>query len=605
MRTVCLFDGGIDKRSAQRTLRIPTMPEPNDSSDTRIRWALVLVAAFTVIGAGLRFWGLGASDFWFDESCTFIYVHNLFDWPEESNLLVESTNLPYYFVLRGWAFLFGDSEVGYRSMSALLGTLTIPLLGLIAGRLGGLIAGVVCAAIVAFNPLHIHYSHEARAYAMWLFLLVGTLWLLLEAGRRIRGKWWIAYGVAVLACLHLHYFTMYWVPATVAIVYLAQDRRQALSQWLLTNVVVAVLFIPYFLAAVWPAARGGGSGWVLGNWEPLTAIPRTLWAFLPAGGYPGHLRGLSILSSDTVKLGPEWLTAAARTIPAVLLLTIALYLLRRRLLQPRNAGINDRSAQQTLRGHVFAAGMTLGPLILGWGYSILVRPNYLVGRYDLVAWPACMVWLALIISSVGRRVEKGSGTFCLKGPQGASHKRFPTPFRSGRPALAICVPLLVCSLVPIARMASSEPGPTPENRRAQRLAELSSARDLAITFSYDRDYLLYYLHRTGFTGRILGFPSWINQQVGWVDLEPDMTPDKVASLTEDAVAFVEKIDAVIDQGGRVWLLLDSHEHRVDPQGNSISWPRALINRFLMDGLVEAGVQIDRVDSELLIFNLHR
>ncbi len=555
------------------------MPEPNDNSNARIRWAVAAIAALTLIGAGSRFYGLGDRDFWFDESCTFIYVHNLFDWPEESNLLVESTNLPYYFVLRGWALMFGDSEVGYRSLSALLGTLTIPLLGLVAVRLGGLIAGVVCAAIVAFHPLHIHYSHEARAYAMWLFLLAVTFGLLLEAGRRLRWRWWVGYGVAVLVCLHLHYFTMYCVPATIAVVCLAADRRRAFGQWLATNVVVGVLFIPYFLAAVWPAARGGGSGWVTGDWEPLTAIPRTLWGFLPAGGYPAHLRGLSILSADTVRLGPEWLTAATRTIPAVLMLTITLYLLRRHLLRHGDAGDNN------LRGHVFAAGMTLLPLILGWGYSVLVRPNYLVGRYDLVAWPACMVWLALLISSIGRK--NGTGK------------------RSGWPALAVCVPLLACSLVPIARMAALKPEPTLANRRAQRLAQLAKPGDLAITFSYDRDYLLYYLHRAGFTGRIVGFPSWLDRQVGWVDLQPDLTPDKVASLTEDTATFVEDVDAVIEQGSGVWLLLDSHEHRVDAQGRRVSWPRAEINRFLADALARAGFQRDVADGELLIFSIHR
>ncbi|MHC4698180.1 MAG: glycosyltransferase family 39 protein [Planctomycetota bacterium] len=548
------------------------------------RWAVVAIAVLTLIGAGFRFYGLGDRDFWFDESCTFIYVHNLFDWPEESNLLVESTNLPYYFVLRGWAFLFGDSEVGYRSLSALLGTLTIPLLGLVAVRLGGLIAGVVCAAIIAFHPLHIHYSHEARAYAMWLFLLAITFGLLLEAGRRLRWRWWGGYGVAVLACLHLHYFTMYWVAATIAIVYLAHDRRRAFGRWLVTNVVVGVLFIPYFLAAVWPAARGGGSGWVSGDWEPLTAIPRTLWAFLPAGGYPAHLRGLSILSADTVSLGPEWLTAATRTIPAVLMLPIALFLMRRRLLLRGDAGDNNRSAKRTRHGHVFAACMTLLPLILGWGYSVLVQPNYLVGRYDLVAWPACMVWLALLISSIGRKNGVGK--------------------RSSWPALAICVPLLACSLVPIARMAALKAEPTVANRRAQRLAELAEPGDLAITFSYDRDYLLYYLHRAGFTGRIVGFPSWLNQQVGWVDLEPELTPDKVASLTEDTAAFVEDVNAVIEQGSSVWLLLDSHEHRVNAQGRRVSWPRAEINRFLADALADAGLQRAVADSELLISSIH-
>ena len=29
---------------------------------------------------------------------------------------------------------------------------------------------------------------------------------------------------------------------------------------------------------------------------------------------------------------------------------------------------------------------------------------------------------------IGRREKKGSGTFCLKGPKGAAHKMYLTPF---------------------------------------------------------------------------------------------------------------------------------------------------------------------------------
>ena len=89
----------------------------NASDRTRF-WVIVAVA--TLIGGWLRFSGLSSRDFWYDESCTFLYVHNLFSWPADSSLLVESTNLPYYILLRGWVGLFGDSEVGYRSLSALV-----------------------------------------------------------------------------------------------------------------------------------------------------------------------------------------------------------------------------------------------------------------------------------------------------------------------------------------------------------------------------------------------------------------------------------------------------------------------------------------------------
>ncbi|MFQ5591464.1 MAG: glycosyltransferase family 39 protein [Phycisphaerae bacterium] len=545
-----------------------------------LRWCLSAVLIVTFIGAGFRFYGLGDRDFWFDESCTFIYVHNLFDWPAGSNLLVESTNLPYYAALRAWTSVFGETEVGYRSCSALLATLTVPLLGLAAGRLGGRMSGVVCAAIVAFNPLHIHYAREARAYAMWMFVLSGSIVLLVEAQRRLRWTWWFWYGAAAFVCLHVHYCTIYWLPATAIILLHAQDRRRAFRQWLTTHVAVAILFIPYFLSAVLPAGRGGGSGWLDSGWEAGTAIVRSLWAFLPAGGYPAHLRGLSILSPDSVKLGPEWLTVVARTMPAVVIVTAAACLLRRRLRSPAGAPALEGRA----RAHIIAAGMTIVPLILGWLYSLIVRPNYLVGRYDLVAWPACMVWLALIASSV---TAIGQGR----------HSVYRT--------IVICGPMLACSLVPIARMAALKPPPTFAHRRAQRLAQLAGPNDLAVTFSYDRDYLLYYLHRAGFAAQVAAFPSWLSLQVGWVDLEPNLTADRVALLRQEAAALAQEAEALIARGGHVWLLPDSHQYRTDARGRLMRWPRAKVNRFLLEALREKGLRKHTLDEELLISRLER
>jgi hypothetical protein len=549
------------------------MSESRPNHDADYRWFLVGIAALTLVGGALRFTGLGVRDFWFDESCTFIYVHHLFDWPADSNLLVESTNLPYYIALRGWAALFGDSEAGYRSMSALAATLVIMVLGLLGRGIAGPTAGIVCAAVVAFHPLHIYYAHEARAYALWTLALSFALWLLFEASRRARARWWVAYGLVLLACLHLHYFTLYWVAASFVCIWLADNRRRVLQQWLVTTFAVGFGFLPYFFGAVWPAARGGGSAWITGSWEPIVAIPHTLWAFAPAGRYAAHLHGLSLLSTDTVNTQPALLVAAARTIPAIVLLAVFL-LLARRLARQATAAPQRPNLWPA---HIFAGGLTLLPLAIAWLYSVLIRPNYLVGRYDLVAWPSCMVWIGLGI---------------------AHFSRFAAPKRRAWAAAAICAPLLACSLVPITRMAALKPPPTVHNRRAQRLAELTSPGDLVITFSYDRDHLQYYLHQAGSQGQIVSYPSWLQSQIGWVDTEADLAPERGAAFDRDTALQLELIESVAARGGQVFLLADS----LDPEGTG---PRAAINRRLLKATAEAGYEGQSVDSNLLILRLRR
>ncbi|RJP36288.1 MAG: hypothetical protein C4547_07550, partial [Phycisphaerales bacterium] len=286
-----------------------TIGKTHDDSamiDRTSRWAIATIALATAAGTGLRFVGLSAHEFWYDESCTYLYVRDLFDWPAGwANLLRESTNLPYYVLLRGWATIFGHSEAAYRAFSALAAALTVPLLGAAAARLAGRRGGVIAAVLAAAHPLHVYYAHEARAYALWVLLLTGAAWALIRAVQRMTARSWSLYGVLLLAALPTHYFSLYWAPATLAAVTLAQDRRRAVRFWAVTHVVVGLCFLPYFFAAVLPAGLGGGNRWLVEAWEPLAAIPNTLWAMLPAGRYPPHLTGLSASGSDAATSWPE------------------------------------------------------------------------------------------------------------------------------------------------------------------------------------------------------------------------------------------------------------------------------------------------------------
>jgi len=545
------------------------------------RWPLIAIATVTLIGAGMRFYALGVRDFWYDESCTFIYVYDLFDWPAGvANLFVESTNLPYYVVLRGWAALFGHSELAYRAMSALAAALTVPLLAWLCYRMAGWRAAAITATLAAFHPLHIYYAHEARAYALWMVILSGAMFLLYEAARRGRWRWWAAYGAALLLCLPTHYFTMYWVPATAACVAVAGDRRRVLRQWLITTLVVAVLFAPYLFAAVLPAGKGGGNKWINKSWEPVLAIPRTVWALLPAGDYPTHLRGLSLASSDTVPLVPA-LDAVTRLVPAALLAGAVFFLWSRRRTRPVTDESMYKYYEPAGRTVLFIVCLTFVPIILVWLYSVVVRPNYFVGRYDMVAWPGFILFMALVTVHVSDRLGWT--------PAG----RNPGDGVLGKAPLLICLLLVTCSAVPIVRFLAWRPPPSPHRQRAEELARLAGPDDLAVTLSYDREYMLYYLRRAGFKGRIVSFPSWLDNQVGWLDTDEDLSD--AARLARDAGQMARSLAQCLDAGLRVWWLKDS----MPPSR------RFEINRHLEELLKSDGFTLKSVSPDYLIYQLQK
>lgn len=551
-------------------------PIPDDLVPAAYWTWLTLASA---VGAALRFTNLGGRDFWFDESCTFIYVHHLLAWPAESNLFAESTNLPYYVLLRGWTRLFGESEAAFRSMSAVASALTVPLLGLMTTRLAGWRAGVLCAALAALHPIAVYYAQEARAYALWMLLLTVCSMTLFEAVRRGRAGWWLAFGALLLFTLHLHYFTVFWAAASVSAVLTSADWRRSLRAWAITLGGVVLLFAPYVWLAILPAASGGGAAWIGASFDPWTAIPHTLWALLPAGAYPPHLRGLSIESPDTTIRQPAALVVASQVLPALILAGIILGdLVRRRVAYagtvksdptPRVSAISNKRPGTRLA----LMGLTVGPLVLACGYSVAVRPNYLVGRYDLVAWPAAIALLGVLLAN-----NASGGGY------------------SGRWRAAAIVPLMLASLVPLHRLLAFNPPTSIHHARAERLAETTGPGDLVIAFSYDRDYLAYYLHRSSFEGVMRSYPTWLERQVGWVDTQADTTSARLLDAQRDAAALMGQVERVLVSGGQVLLLADS----VDPQGQS---RRAPLHQLFIDAANARGLEIRPAAAELGMFEL--
>ena len=96
----------------------------------------------------------------------------------------ESTPPLYYLLAFAWTKLFGTSEVAIRSLSALIGTATVPLAFATARRLVEERAALVAAGLVAVNPILVWYSQEARAYALLVLLTVVSLGAFAVACRR-------------------------------------------------------------------------------------------------------------------------------------------------------------------------------------------------------------------------------------------------------------------------------------------------------------------------------------------------------------------------------------------------------------------------------------
>jgi mannosyltransferase len=186
---------------------------------------IAAIAAITVAGAVLRFATLSQS-VWFDEAGTIINVSGSLGHVFSTVSYKEEAPPLYFVCLWCWRHIFGTSALDMRTLSALAGTLTIPVVFAVADRMVGRRAAVVTTILVAANPVLLYYSQELRMYSLLVLLCaLGLLAFLVALGsptKRNLGLWSI---VSVLA-MTTHYFAALAVFPQAALLLLDAWRRQ-------------------------------------------------------------------------------------------------------------------------------------------------------------------------------------------------------------------------------------------------------------------------------------------------------------------------------------------------------------------------------------------
>ena len=173
------------------------------------------VLALTVLAAALRFGTLDVQSVWLDESATIVLVRRGLGGMLSHLSSSESTPPLYYVLVSGWTKVFGTGVIGFRSFSAVVGTLTVPVMYL-AGRRISPRAGIWAAALTTVNPAMYYYSQETRCYALLILFSAAAIvfWgRALHTGDRRALGWWAA--MSILALL-THYFAVFlFIPEAV------------------------------------------------------------------------------------------------------------------------------------------------------------------------------------------------------------------------------------------------------------------------------------------------------------------------------------------------------------------------------------------------------
>lgn len=178
--------------------------------------ALVAVALITVLAGALRFATLGVQSVWLDESLTILHVNKSFGAMLSEVARHENTPPLYFVLVWAWTHIFGHSAFAFRSLSALLGTLTVPLLYL-AGSRFSTAAGVWAAGLGAISAEMFYYSQEARAYALFILLSLAAFVAWQRALDEPRARTLALWSSLSILALLTHYFAAFLLLAEVSV----------------------------------------------------------------------------------------------------------------------------------------------------------------------------------------------------------------------------------------------------------------------------------------------------------------------------------------------------------------------------------------------------
>lgn len=239
------------------------MSLPNTPSKPRaVRWALLLLIIWAA--TFLRLYQLGVPSLWDGEIFTLLFAQ--YDWSKLiPSVAMFSAHPPLWFALSKAAITFGWNETILRFPAAAAGILSVPALYVMGKRFFDARVGLVGAALLAFSPLDVLFSQNARNYAFFVLLTILVLYgayraVMPAVNAHVRGstaartrRWWVLFVASALLGLYTHYLFILPLAGTLLAIALSIARGAAQAgggwrQWRTWWKAAFVLARPFLIA---------------------------------------------------------------------------------------------------------------------------------------------------------------------------------------------------------------------------------------------------------------------------------------------------------------------------------------------------------------------
>ena len=262
----------------------------------------ILVVIFCLlIGFALRFYTFDRKSLWIDEIYTFNDSRD--DIRGQLNFYKENPSYlhpPLFFILTHQFYPFSKPERDLRIIPLIFGTLSIPMIYLLARSFSPAIAPL-CTFSLTFMAYHIGLSQDARAYSLTMFLGMLSLYFFMKYLRTSEKRYLILTPFSFGALFFTSYSAIPFIALSQILWFYRVDedsKKPRFYSFLISNTILFLLCIPWilflalnyrgpimpypfelkFLPSFWGILSGVLNDWV--PYAPLTIVSVILLIFL-------------------------------------------------------------------------------------------------------------------------------------------------------------------------------------------------------------------------------------------------------------------------------------------------------------------------------------
>lgn len=236
----------------------------------------VLLIVIICIGIFLRLINIISEQLWEDEAISIAMAtssNNKF-W----TIVIGDIHPPlYYLILRAWIYMFGNSVLSARLLSAIFSILTMPILYLIGKEIADDKFGLIVIFIYSISPFSIFFANEVRAYSLIHFLFTGMLFFALRSIKKPDNfKNYMLLGIIGALLIYTHYMGfIYFGTLILGIIILKRKEKVVFKNLIFSLLITLLSYIPWIPYA-FQDLLGGAHGYAGGQ---LNLISLSYWGF--------------------------------------------------------------------------------------------------------------------------------------------------------------------------------------------------------------------------------------------------------------------------------------------------------------------------------------